>query len=230
MGSKKAVVKAIILSGGSSLRMNLKLPKQLLKIGSKPVLGLALEPFVSCPEISSIVLVANRRFIKQHHSLIKRYNYRKVKRIVTGGSTRQQSVFNALKAIKDCDYVVIHDRARPFVSQKMIRKVLNAAKRYNAATCAVRAVDTTVLEKRGFIDKRLIREKIWRIQTPQAFRFNLIFKAHLRAQKKGKGLASDDTQLLLPLKRRVKLVQSEYRNIKITTKADLSLAKRIGRG
>ena len=224
---KNKAIKAIILAGGYSKRMNLKTPKQLVKIDNKPLLAYTLGVFERCKSIDSIILVVHKRYILPCRNLVKKYRYKKVEQFCLGGRTRQQSVFNALKKIRDCDYVVIHDGVRPFVTQRIISRVIKAAKLFDAATCAVRATDTMVEAKGGYIGSVLCRDKLWRIQTPQAFKFDLIFKAHQKAKAKKVFDASDDAQLLLGLKKKVKLIKGSYKNIKITTKSDLVLAKRL---
>ena len=103
---KNKVVKAIVLAGGYSKRMGLKTPKQLVKVGNKPILAHTLGVFQRCKRVDSIILVAHKKIIRQCRNLIKRYGYKKVEQLCSGGATRQQSVFNALRKIKDCDYVI----------------------------------------------------------------------------------------------------------------------------
>jgi len=227
MKSEKKSVKAVILAGGYSRRMRLQTPKQLVKIDQKPVLAYTLDTFERCKLVQSIILVVHRKYTSQCRKLIKKYKYTKVEQLVIGGRTRQQSVFNALKRIKDCDYLVIHDGVRPLVSQKIVLRIIKAVKSFSAVTCAVKTVDTIVEAKNGFISFVLCRNKLMAIQTPQAFRFDLIFRAHQIARKKGIINASDDTQLLLGLKKKVKLIEGSYRNIKITTLSDLHILKEL---
>jgi 2-C-methyl-D-erythritol 4-phosphate cytidylyltransferase len=224
---KNKVIKAIILAGGYSRRMKLNTPKQMLKLNNKPLLLYTLDVFERCRAIDDIVLVVHRNLATRCRRLIKRYGYKKIEQLTVGGSTRQQSVFNGLKDIGDCDYVVVHDGVRPFVNQDIIIDVLKAAKRYGAATSAVRAVNTIAQERDGLISRILAREKIWQVQTPQGFKSDLILRAHRAARKSKIFNASDDAQLVLRLNKQVKPVAGSHRNIKITTKSDLALAKRI---
>jgi 2-C-methyl-D-erythritol 4-phosphate cytidylyltransferase len=227
MQMKKKNIKAIILAGGYSKRMKLNVPKQMLKIDGKPLIAHTLDVFQGCRAINSIILVAHKRLISQCSDLIKKGGYKKVEQIVAGGKTRQQSVFNALKKVKDCDYVLIHDGVRPFVSRKVILELLKAVKRSGAVTCAVGAIDTIADAKAGFIHTTLTRGNLWHIQTPQAFSFNLILNAHLRARAKKILNAGDDTQLALKFGNKVEIVKGSYQNLKITTPFDLCLAKLI---
>lgn len=225
MKNKTQVIKAIILAGGYSKRMNSKVPKQLAKIGNKPLLAYALDTFERCKAIDSIILVVHKKITHQCRNLIKRYNYKKIEQLVVGGRTRQKSVFNALRRIRDCDYVIIHDGARPFVTQKIISRVIKAVKDSGALTCAVKATDTIVEAKEGFIDCFLCRNTLWHIQTPQAFKFDLIFQAHREARAKKIFNSTDDTCLVLKLKHKIRIIEGGYVNLKITTPEDLGLAK-----
>ena len=227
---KNKVVKAIVLAGGYSKRMGLKIPKQLVKIGNKPILAHTLDVFQRCKRVDSIILVVHKKTIQQCRNLIKRYRYKKIEQLCLGGRTRQQSVFNALGKIKNCDYVIIHDGVRPFVSQKTILGVIRAVRRFGAVTCAVKATDTIVEAERSFVCSTLRRDKLWHIQTPQAFKFDLILAAHKKERASTKIFnTSDDAQLLLGTKSKVKLIEGSYKNIKITTMSDLFLAKKLKR-
>ena len=224
---KKEITKAIILAGGYSRRMKLKIPKQLVKINNKPLLVYSLDTFERCKAVDGIILVVHRKIEQQCRQLIKRYGYKKIEQVVTGGRTRQQSVFNALTAIRDCDYVVIHDGVRPFVTGKITFDTVKAAKSYNAATCAVQATDTIIEAKDNLINSTLCRDKLWHIQTPQAFKFDLILKAHQKAKENGLFDATDDTQLVLRVKQKVRIVKASRRNFKVTAPFDLNLAKTL---
>lgn len=227
MRNKDKVIKAIILAGGYSKRMSLKTFKQLVKVGNKPILAYTLDVFQRCKGVDSIILVAHKKIVQQCRNLIKKYGYKKVEQVCLGGRTRQESVFNALRKIKDCDYVIIHDGVRPFVTQRIILEIVKAVRKFGAATCAVKATDTLVEARRDFIGKTLRRDRLWHIQTPQAFKFDLIFKAHRKARAEKTINTTDDAQLFLRLKKKVKLIEGSYRNIKITTKSDLLLVNKL---
>ncbi|UCB57493.1 MAG: 2-C-methyl-D-erythritol 4-phosphate cytidylyltransferase [Candidatus Omnitrophota bacterium] len=227
MKSNSKKVKAIILAGGYSRRMNSKIPKQLIKIKGRPILSYSLDVFERCRAIDGIILVAHKNIMRQCHNLIKKYNYKKIKQVVRGGKDRQQSVFNALEEIKDCDYVIIHDGVRPFVNEEIISRVIKAAFLFGAASAAIRTIDTIVETKGNFIDAFLCRDRLMNIQTPQAARFDLLIQAHRKAKKEGINNATDDAQLLFRLKRKVKLAEGSRRNIKITKPFDLCLARAL---
>lgn len=226
MKNKAQVIKAIILAGGYSRRMNLKVPKQLVKINKKPLLAYTLDRFERCNAIAGITLVAHRKYILQCRNLIKKYSYKKIEQLVIGGRTRQKSVFNALRKIRDCDYVLIHDGVRPFVTQKIISRIIKAVKNFGAVTYAVKATDTIVEAEKGFIDHFLCRNRLWHIQTPQAFKFDLIFQAQREAKLKRILNSTDDARLVLKLKKnKIRIIKGSRKNIKITRPFDLYLAK-----
>lgn len=205
--------------------MKSKVLKQLAKIDDKPVLAYTLDVFERCKSIDKIILVSHRKIERPCRNLIKRYGYQKIEQICPGGTTRQRSVFNALRKIKDCDYIIIHDGVRPFLTREIISKVLAAASVYGAASVAVKAQDTIVETKTNLFTKTLDRNKLWQIQTPQAFKLDLLIQAHQRARKHKIFASTDDAQLILKYKHKVKIVEGSYKNIKITTPFDLYLAR-----
>lgn len=198
---------AIIAAAGKGKRFQGKIPKQYIKINGRPLIYYTLSVFNSCPFIDGIILVSNK---------IENYNLKKVFSVVKGGPTRAHSVYNGLKAVpKDTEIVVIHDGVRPFVKPKLIKNVIDAAKRYGAAICAV-PVKNTIKEVRGsFVKKTLNREDLVSVQTPQAFRYKLLMDRYKRFD------LTDDSALVS----KVKVVEGDYRNIKITTSEDLSYVR-----
>lgn len=220
-------VRAIVLGGGYSTRIKGNVPKQLAGVAGRPLLAYTLDIFEGLPEIAGIVLVANKKYLAQFQGLVKRYRYKKIERICGGGRTRQQSVFNALIRIKPCAYVLIHDGVRPFVSAKDIREVIRVARKYGAATSAVKTVDTIVEGKGGLVKRIPPRNRLWNIQTPQAFKYQWIYQAHQKAKAQGCRDKSDDAQLVMGSGKKVKLVPGEYRNFKVTTMWDMDLARMI---
>ncbi|MFH1046023.1 MAG: 2-C-methyl-D-erythritol 4-phosphate cytidylyltransferase [Candidatus Omnitrophota bacterium] len=224
MKSKQSIVKAVVLAGGFSRRIKSALPKQLIKIGKRPLLAHTLDVFEDSRVIDRVILVANKKFLPNFRALIKKNAYKKVERLCCGGKTRQQSVYNALQTIGRCDYVIIHDGVRPFLSERVLEQIVKAVKRYPAVTLAVKAIDTIVEAKDAFVTQALLRRSLWCIQTPQAFRATLIVGAHKQAQAARLNDITDDAQLVMRLGNRVKIIPGEYRNIKITTQGDLALA------
>ncbi|MBF0494868.1 MAG: 2-C-methyl-D-erythritol 4-phosphate cytidylyltransferase, partial [Candidatus Omnitrophica bacterium] len=159
-------------------------------------------------------------------NIVKSSKFMKVEKIVKGGSTRQKSSYNGLNNCpKDTRYVLIHDAARPFVTDTLIKKTLDSAKKYCAVTTAVDVTDTTVKVKNNAIIRILDRKKLRSVQTPQGFDYYTILMAHKFAASGGIKDASDDAGLVLSMGEKVHVIRGEETNIKITDKKDLSLAE-----
>lgn len=221
---------AIVLAGGSGSRMHSEVKKQYLLIGEKPVLYYSLDVFQRSSRIDEIVLVCGREDIEQcRETIVQRYGFTKVRRIVAGGKERHDSVFEGLKALKDCSYVMIHDGARPFIDEAMLERIWTELPSVRACTVGMPVKDTIKLcNSDGFVEKTLPRECLWNIQTPQAFEYDLIFKAHeLRAGGALAGIAVTDDAMLVESTQQVpvKLIEGSYKNIKITTREDLLYAE-----
>ena len=217
---------AIILAAGKGTRMDNKGDKILLSLMERPVITYTLEAFEKNPDIDRIVVVANKANEKEVKALIKKEKFTKVEKIVQGGRERQDSVHNGLKAIngKKEDIVVIHNAANPLVSQQTISETITTAKKYGAAVAALPAEDTIKEVENNTVVKTLQREKLWRMQTPQAIRFDIAKEAFEKAQK-GKYYATDDVALVERLGKEVRIVPSNKENIKLTTKEDMALAQ-----
>lgn len=224
---------AIVLAGGSGRRMHSNVKKQYLLIGDKPVLYYSLEAFQSSSLIDEIILVCSHEDIEQcREEIVVRYGFTKVKKIVAGGKERHDSVFEGLKALEDCTYVMIHDGARPFIDEEMLERIWSQLPSVRACTVGMPVKDTIKLsDTLGFVEKTLPRERLWNIQTPQAFAYDLIRRAHeLRAEGLLEAQITDDAMLIeyteqIP----VKLIEGSYENIKITTPEDLLYAELIWR-
>ena len=224
---------AIVLAGGSGRRMHSNVKKQYLLIGDKPVLYYSLEAFQSSSLIDEIILVCSYEDIEQcREEIVVRYGFTKVKKIVAGGKERHDSVFEGLKALEDCTYVMIHDGARPFIDEEMLERIWSELPSVRACTVGMPVKDTIKLsDTLGFVEKTLPRERLWNIQTPQAFAYDLIRRAHeLRAEGLLEAQITDDAMLIeyteqIP----VKLIEGSYENIKITTPEDLLYAELIWR-
>lgn len=223
-------VSAIIPAAGHGKRMG-GVKKPYISLSGKPILAHTLAVFQRCHMVDGIlVVVAEGDERECVQNVIKPYGIDKVDLVVTGGETRQESVFNGLKRLaSDTDMVVVHDCVRPFVTEDMIRSTLDAADRWGAATVAVPVKDTIKeADDEGFAVSTLDRRRLWSIQTPQTFKYDLILQAHLYAQKNNIR-ATDDASLVERLGggHRVKLVMGSFENIKITTPSDLMIARAI---
>jgi 2-C-methyl-D-erythritol 4-phosphate cytidylyltransferase len=211
--------KAIITAGGSSNRFGNK-NKLLEKINSKEVIKYTTEAFLSVPEISEIVICANIFILDALKEIFSGQN--KVK-IIGGGNTRQQSVYNGLLTLQNCDFVLIHDGARPMITTEIIKKSLKMVQEKGALTVAAKTIDTIKqVDENLKIIKTIERSFLYNTQTPQVFEYDLIKSAHEKL--KGQDF-TDDAGMLEYLGRDVYILEGDYRNIKITTKSDIDIAK-----
>ena len=209
-------VNAIIPAGGTSSRFGNK-NKLLEKIYDKEVIRYPIEAFEKS-EIDEIIICANINIIEELKEIFK--NSQKVK-IIEGGATRQESVFNGLKASK-CDYVLIHDGARPMISTDLINSAIEEVKTKKALTVATKTIDTIKEVIDGKIVKTIDRAKLYNTQTPQAFEYNLIKDAHMKLYGQN---FTDDAGMLEELGQTVYILNGSYKNIKITTQNDIDIAK-----
>ena len=226
---------AIVLAGGSGRRMGLSKPKQYEELNGKPLVCYCLQTFEDS-FINGVILVCrpgDEEYCK--NEIVEKYSYKKIVKIVPGGKERFDSVYEGLKAAGECDYVFIHDGARPFVSQHVLERCLHYAAKYKAAAAAVRAKDTIKIEDGdGFIDQSPDREMTWQMQTPQVFDYRMILSCYEKLKKDEKRLEeagvriTDDTMVAKMFAGvDAKLVESEYENIKITTPGDMYIAEAL---
>jgi len=221
---------AIILAGGSGKRLRVKMPKQFVKLGDRPMITYSLEKFSKNGVISDIIVVCHKAHIKRLKRIIKKYNIRKVTGIFPGGNTRQRSSYIGLKNCPvDTGYVLIHDAARPFVTDNMIKSVLKAAKKTGAAAPGVNAGDTVIRMTGGYVKKVLKRDETGLVQTPQGFDYSSILLAHIKSAKMKRHDFTDDCGLIVAMKKDVSIVRGSAVNIKVTDKKDLLLAEALCR-
>uniref|UniRef100_UPI004028D794 2-C-methyl-D-erythritol 4-phosphate cytidylyltransferase n=1 Tax=Candidatus Stercorousia sp. TaxID=3048886 RepID=UPI004028D794 len=209
-------VNAIIPAGGTSSRFGNK-NKLLEKIYDKEVIRYTIEAFEKS-EVDEIIICANINIIEELKEIFK--NSQKVK-IIEGGATRQESVFNGLKA-SECDYVLIHDGARPMISTDLINSAIEEVKTKKALTVATKTIDTIKEVIDGKIVRTIDRAKLYNTQTPQAFEYNLIKDAHMKLYGQN---YTDDAGMLEELGQTVYILNGSYKNIKITTQNDIDIAK-----
>ncbi|MFH1077043.1 MAG: 2-C-methyl-D-erythritol 4-phosphate cytidylyltransferase [Pseudomonadota bacterium] len=215
----------IIVAAGKGERMSGPVRKQYRFLGPFPMLVHSLFAFEQSRLINSIILVVDPSDLEFCRTqILGPYQFQKTVQITPGGETRQRSVYNGLKLVtKNCDIVVVHDGARPLVSQFVIDKSVEIAREFGACIVAVPAHDTIKLVEDHFVQTTLPRNQVWIAQTPQTFKRGLIIEAHERALKEGvKG--TDDAALIERLGFKVRVLQGDYRNIKITTLSDLKVA------
>lgn len=220
-------ISAVIAAAGLGSRMNACMNKNFMLLNNKPILSYSLTTFDKCPDIDEIIIVCKADEKNTAEEIVQLTELSKMVKIISGGETRQQSVYNGLCAAdKQCTIAVIHDRARPFVTSKLIEQTVRTSIKYGASCAAVKAKDTYILGKNNKIFELLDREELYSLQTPQTFRYELIKQAH-EASIKNHFLGTDDTSLVKILGADVVLVEGSYDNIKITTSEDLILAEMI---
>ena len=217
---------AIVLAAGSGKRMNSKVHKQYLIIQDRPVLYYSLKAFEDSA-VDEIVLVVGKgeeEFCRKE--IVDKYGISKVKAIVEGGKERYHSVFEGLKQTSDADYVLIHDGARPFVNQDIIRRCMQEVQKYQACVVGMPVKDTIkIADEEGYAKQTPDRKNVWMIQTPQTFSYALIYEAYEEMLKTEDAAITDDAMVLERTKgKKSKLIGGSYRNIKITTPEDLLIA------
>ncbi|MDP2923445.1 MAG: 2-C-methyl-D-erythritol 4-phosphate cytidylyltransferase [Candidatus Omnitrophota bacterium] len=214
-------VGVVVVCAGKGKRLGRKVDKAILNLKGKPLFYHTFKTFQNIKEIKEIVLVLRRK----HFNLAKRLIKDKRVKLAKGGYERKDSVYNGLSVLnKSIDYVLIHDGARPFVDKKIIRRLLRELKKYPAVICGIRPKDTVKLINGKFIKKTLDREKLFLVQTPQGFKKVLLLKAYSKLKNRK---VFDDAQVLELVGEKVKIVEGEASNIKITYPQDILLAKAI---
>ncbi len=215
----------IILSGGRGKRMGADISKQFISINNKPILYYTIKKFMENELIDEIILVLPKDEIEYCIKEVLDKNNLRIDKIVEGGEERQDSVLNGLKAIEKTDIVLIHDGARPFVTDRIIKEGIDVAKKFKAAAPGVMPKDTIkVKDKNGLSKETLKREELIAVQTPQIFDYNLILECHSKI-KENNMKVTDDTMVVESFGHKVFLYDGEYTNIKITTPEDLILAR-----
>ncbi|MFI3300643.1 MAG: 2-C-methyl-D-erythritol 4-phosphate cytidylyltransferase [Candidatus Gastranaerophilales bacterium] len=214
--SEKIKINAIIPAGGTSSRFGNK-NKLLEKIQEKEVIRLTVEAFENSL-VDEIIICSHPTIIADFEMIFK--DFKKVK-IIQGGDTRQQSVCNGLQ-FSECDYVLIHDGARPMISTALINQTIDMVIDKKAVTVATKTIDTIKEVENGKIIKTIDRAKLYNTQTPQAFEYKLIKNAHDKL--KGKNF-TDDAGMLEELNKTVYVLLGSYKNIKITTQNDIEVAQ-----
>jgi 2-C-methyl-D-erythritol 4-phosphate cytidylyltransferase len=219
---------ALIPAAGMGKRMGAGINKQYLLLHDKPIVAHTIAVFEQALFIDDIYVIvpeAEIPYCREH--VIDRYGFAKVRAIVAGGSERQHSVLNGLRAVtdpQDDDVVLIHDGVRPFIPELVLERAVAAALEHDGALVAVPSKDTVKVVTDGIIRDTPAREQLWLAQTPQAFRYGIIRAAHEIAEAEG-FLGTDDAMLVERLGKEVHIVLGDYRNIKITTPEDLILAE-----
>lgn len=223
------MISAIILAGGKGKRMNSSISKQFIEIKGKPIIYYTIKKFNENKKIDNIVIVLSQEEVEYFkENILNKYDLR-VDKIVIGGAERQDSVYNGLKSLEntETDIVLIHDGARPFISDRIIDEGIKYAIMYGACAPGVMPKDTIkIKEKNNFSIDTPNRETLVAIQTPQVFKFKEVLKCHERV-KMDKVVVTDDTMVVERYGNKVYLYDGEYTNIKVTTPEDLILGEKL---
>ena len=235
MERKEFKCAAVVLAAGAGKRMQSATKKQFLLIKEKPIIFYSLKAFEESL-VDEIVLVTSEDDVTYcKEEIVNKYGFSKVKDVVVGGKERYHSVAAGLEAVSDCDYVFIHDAARPMLTQEIINRSYESVVSGNACVVGMPVKDTIkIADEKGFIAQTPNRSMVWMIQTPQVFAYSLIKEAYeqLLLQEEeliAKGInITDDAMVVETLMGHpVKLVEGSYENIKITTPDDLQIAERF---
>lgn len=218
---------AIVLAAGRGKRMGSDIPKQYLPLGGHPVLYYSLKTFEESFLDEIILVTAESEIEYCRKNIVEKYKFQKVKQIVAGGAERYHSVYAGLQAMTDCAYVYIHDGARPFITQKDLEKLKETVEKEQACVAAMPVKDT-IKQSDGnqYVESTPPRNLLWAIQTPQVFSYNLVFDAYHRLlQENIEGVTDDAMVVETMTDHPVKLVETSYCNIKITTPEDLLIGE-----
>lgn len=222
---------AVVLSAGSGRRMKSDIPKQYLDLNGYPVIYYSLKAFQDS-SIAEIILVAGENDLDYCRTeIVEKYHFDKVTAIVAGGKERYDSVYEGLKAVQNADFVLIHDGARPMLTQELIERIQGILQQEKACVVGMPVKDTIkITNEYQYAQATPDRKKLWMIQTPQAFSYSLILEAYttvIKEIEQGEEVPAitDDAMVVeYASEVRVKLVEGSYANIKITTPEDLLIA------
>ena len=209
---------AIILAGGSGTRFKSKIPKQYFKIGNKSIINYTIDAFEKSSLIDKVIIVVDKKYTND----ISKKNPNHI--VVSGGKSRFESSYNGILACpKNSKKVLIHDAARPFISQEIITSCIEALNNYEAVVTSIQTTDTVIRAKNMEVIQVEDRNQIFLNQTPQGFKYKTILDAH----KNRTGSVTDDISLLDLNKTKCKVIKGSKKNIKITTNDDIQFAMHI---
>jgi len=219
---------AIVLAAGQGKRMNSKVQKQFLELGGKPLLYYSLKCFQDSGMIRDIILVTGAEsvpFCKEE--IVEKYGLTKVTKVIPGGKERYDSVYEGLLSCENSDFVLIHDGARPFITEEIIRRGIQGVEKTGACVIGMPSKDTVkIADTQGYVAETPERSSVWTIQTPQIFEYNLIREAHEKIRCRDMSAITDDAMVVeQETGVKIVLVEGSYKNLKITTPEDLDIAE-----
>lgn len=229
MSCDDKLISVVIVAAGLGKRMKSKINKQYLRLKDKPILAYTIEAFEENEDIDEIIVVTKEEETEYCKiEVVEKYDFKKVVFIVSGGTERQDSVYNGLKLCnKETKVVLIHDGVRPFIRNQEISNIINETLDKKACVTGVRVKDTIkVVDDDNYVIDTPNRDNLWAVHTPQAFSYNLILDAHEKCKVEG-WVVTDDSMLVEKLGVKVKMIEGSYDNIKITSPEDLYVAESI---
>ena len=226
---------AVILAGGTGSRMgSTDMPKQFLEIKGKPIINHTIEKFLPDPQFEKIIVLSPKAWIGHTDRIIRKHTGKSDKiAVIEGGSTRNETIMNAIKYIEkeygldDDTVIVTHDSVRPFVTHRIIKENIRAAQQYGACDTVIPATDTIVESDGAAITAIPDRRKMYQGQTPQSFKAKLLLDAYNSLSAEEKDILTDAAKILVMKGMEVKLVKGETFNIKITYPYDLKIARSL---
>jgi 2-C-methyl-D-erythritol 4-phosphate cytidylyltransferase len=216
----------IIPAAGQGKRMGAGKNKLLLELNNIPIFIHSLKVFDQDELCEGIILAISPQDEVEFKFLLKQYKVKKVLDLVLGGKERQDSIYNALKTVKTDGIILVHDAARPFILKEHIHRLVDTAQKTGAAIIGVPAKDTMKTVRDHVVTATVERSSLWAVQTPQAFRFSILFKAYEQAEKDS-FIGTDDSSLVERISHPVTMIEGDYDNIKLTTQEDLFFAEAI---
>jgi 2-C-methyl-D-erythritol 4-phosphate cytidylyltransferase len=221
---RRADVAVLVPAGGIGARLGHRMPKQFLRLGREPILAATLRHFRRHPRVAGIVVAAPAAYVERTRRVLGRGGAPLT--VVAGGATRQESVWLALQAAPaSAAVLLVHDAVRPFLTRPLIDALIAAAGLDGAAVCALPIAETVKRVRDGRVEATLDREGLWSVQTPQAFRADVLREAHDKARRDG-FVGTDEAMLVERLGHPVRIVPGLVENVKITTADDLRRARR----
>lgn len=222
------MVTAIVLAAGRSTRMGGGGNKQFLELLGNPLVYYSLSAFQSCSMVDAIILVRRPDYAQQAEQIVKKYKFKKVVVFADGGIERQNSVWNGLeKCDASTEIVAVHDGARPLVTATLVMATIESARTYGSGIAATKIVDTIKEANEDRTVARTVdRTKLWAVQTPQTVRFDLLREAYTKVFEK-KLVVTDEAAAVELIGHPVRLVETPFLNLKITTPVDLAMAEAL---
>ena len=216
---------AIVVAGGVGSRTGLEIPKQFYKIRDKEILSYTLTAFEKSEKIDKIVIVCLEEYFEKISEIVRKYDIKKYIKTVKNGDTRRQSVFNALKSLEDIakqdDIILIHDGIRAMIKPHTLDKCVEETMKYDATTLAQKNSNTVVYSEGHNIQRYIDRNFVYNLQTPQSFKYKIIYDAHKKTEESGD--ITDDTQIAIKNGIEVHIIENDEPNLKLTTKEDIKL-------